>query len=225
MPMQAVASRSLEPRRGGVLGNSAGDKDESTLISHNHLPLLLTKVIPIDLKIVVFLHGENYGEPAPTLPRTSVRLGPAPPNECACEALASVSLRRQGQPASGEGPQGPEKGDLLRLRASAPLSAFGPPLSNPQKSSLTPLPTFEEQAAERQRQQESRRVPRRRKMRTGTGRRPHSRPLLPPSALRWSAASSVAAAVSYADRGTSAVAASSLLDSLGWSESQLGGVQ
>ncbi|EJK58695.1 hypothetical protein THAOC_21159 [Thalassiosira oceanica] len=63
-------------------------------------------------------------------------------------------------------------------------------------------------------------------MRTGTGgRRPHSRPLLPPSALRWSAASSVAAAVSYADRGTSAVAASSLLDSLGWSESQLGGVQ
>ena len=73
---------------------------------------------------------------------------------------------------------------------------------------------------------EALRGPERSGMRAGPGgRRPHPRPFLPPAALRWSAASSAAAAISYADRGASAVAASSLLDSLGWSESQLGGVQ
>lgn len=50
-------------------------------------------------------------------------------------------------------------------------------------------------------------------------------PRLPPPALRWSAAASAAAAISYADRGTSAVAASSLLEELRWSEGQLGEVQ
>lgn len=48
---------------------------------------------------------------------------------------------------------------------------------------------------------------------------------LPPSALKWTVASSFASAISYADRGTSAIAASSLLDELKWTESQLGDVQ
>lgn len=50
-------------------------------------------------------------------------------------------------------------------------------------------------------------------------------PTLPPKIATWSTVSSLAAAVSYADRGTSAIAASSLLQQLHWSESQLGGVQ
>ena len=50
-------------------------------------------------------------------------------------------------------------------------------------------------------------------------------PTLPPAALQWSVAASTAAAISYADRGTSAIAASSLLDELHWTESQLGEVQ
>ncbi|KAL3788933.1 hypothetical protein HJC23_000217 [Cyclotella cryptica] len=50
-------------------------------------------------------------------------------------------------------------------------------------------------------------------------------PTLPPKTLTWSTASSLAASISYADRGTSAIAASSLLDQLHWTESQLGGVQ
>ncbi|KAL7476474.1 hypothetical protein ACHAW6_003845 [Cyclotella cf. meneghiniana] len=50
-------------------------------------------------------------------------------------------------------------------------------------------------------------------------------PTLPPKTLAWSTASSLAASISYADRGTSAIAASSLLDQLHWTESQLGGVQ
>ena len=50
-------------------------------------------------------------------------------------------------------------------------------------------------------------------------------PSLPPKTLTWSTASSFAACISYADRGTSAIAASSLLDQLHWTESQLGGVQ
>lgn len=48
---------------------------------------------------------------------------------------------------------------------------------------------------------------------------------LPPAALSWSAASSLAAAISYADRSTSAIAASSLLEELKWTEGQLGEVQ
>eukprot|EP00985_Skeletonema_marinoi_P016010 scaffold8471_cov124-Skeletonema_marinoi.AAC.4 len=52
-----------------------------------------------------------------------------------------------------------------------------------------------------------------------------SPPILPPRALHWSIAASTAAAISYADRGTSAIAASSLLDELHWNESQLGQVQ
>ena len=47
---------------------------------------------------------------------------------------------------------------------------------------------------------------------------------LPPS-ISWSLTSSAAAAISYADRGTSAIVASQLLDELHWSESQLGNVQ
>ena len=47
---------------------------------------------------------------------------------------------------------------------------------------------------------------------------------LPPS-ISWSLTSSAAAAISYADRGTSAIIASQLLDELHWSESQLGNVQ
>ena len=50
-------------------------------------------------------------------------------------------------------------------------------------------------------------------------------PILPPPALQWSIAASTAAAISYADRGTCAIAASSLLEELHWSESQLGEVQ
>ena len=50
-------------------------------------------------------------------------------------------------------------------------------------------------------------------------------PRLPPAALQWSYAASTAAAISYADRGTSAIAASSLLNELHWNESQLGNVQ
>ncbi|KAL7499058.1 hypothetical protein ACHAWT_008018 [Skeletonema menzelii] len=50
-------------------------------------------------------------------------------------------------------------------------------------------------------------------------------PMLPPRALHWSIAASTAAAISYADRGTSAIAASSLLEELHWNESQLGQVQ
>ncbi|KAL3802164.1 hypothetical protein ACHAWO_007804 [Cyclotella atomus] len=50
-------------------------------------------------------------------------------------------------------------------------------------------------------------------------------PALPPKIASWATASSLAASISYADRGTSAIAASSLLDQLHWSESQLGGVQ
>ncbi|KAL9179717.1 hypothetical protein ACHAXT_009007 [Thalassiosira profunda] len=48
---------------------------------------------------------------------------------------------------------------------------------------------------------------------------------LPPAARRWSTAASAAAAISYADRGASAIAASSLLDELRWTEGQLGEVQ
>ncbi len=48
---------------------------------------------------------------------------------------------------------------------------------------------------------------------------------LPRSALSWSLAASFAAAISYADRGTSAIAASSLLDELKWTEGDLGDVQ
>ncbi|KAL3781418.1 hypothetical protein ACHAW5_010762, partial [Stephanodiscus triporus] len=47
----------------------------------------------------------------------------------------------------------------------------------------------------------------------------------PPSLLSWCVASSAASAISYADRGTSAVASSQLLHELGWTEGQLGGVQ
>lgn len=47
---------------------------------------------------------------------------------------------------------------------------------------------------------------------------------LPPS-RSWSLTSSAAAAISYADRGTSAIVASQLLDELHWTESQLGNVQ
>ncbi|KAL7464611.1 hypothetical protein ACHAXS_004953, partial [Conticribra weissflogii] len=43
--------------------------------------------------------------------------------------------------------------------------------------------------------------------------------------LNWSLAASFAAAISYADRGTSAIAASSLLDELKWTEGDLGDVQ
>ena len=50
-------------------------------------------------------------------------------------------------------------------------------------------------------------------------------PRLPPAALQWSIAASATAAISYADRGTSAIAASSLLSELHWNESQLGNVQ
>ena len=50
-------------------------------------------------------------------------------------------------------------------------------------------------------------------------------PRLQPDALQWSYAASTAAAISYADRGTSAIAASSLLNELHWSESELGNVQ
>jgi len=50
-------------------------------------------------------------------------------------------------------------------------------------------------------------------------------PHLPPAALQWCTAASAAAAISYADRGTTAIAASSLLDELQWSEGQLGEVQ
>ena len=50
-------------------------------------------------------------------------------------------------------------------------------------------------------------------------------PRLPPAALQWSYAASTAAAISYADRGTSAIAASSILNELDWSESELGNVQ
>ena len=50
-------------------------------------------------------------------------------------------------------------------------------------------------------------------------------PKLPPSALAWSTAASTAAAISYADRSTSAIAASSLLEELHWTEGQLGDVQ
>lgn len=48
--------------------------------------------------------------------------------------------------------------------------------------------------------------------------------VLPP-ALSWSLTSSTAAAISYADRGTSAIVASQLLDELHWTEGQLGHVQ
>jgi MFS family permease len=47
---------------------------------------------------------------------------------------------------------------------------------------------------------------------------------LPPIPRSWCLASSAAAAISYADRGASAIVASQLLES-GWTESQLGGVQ
>ncbi|KAL7532420.1 hypothetical protein ACHAXR_004618 [Thalassiosira sp. AJA248-18] len=50
-------------------------------------------------------------------------------------------------------------------------------------------------------------------------------PHIPPNALQWSTAASAAAAISYADRGTSAIAASSLLEELHWTEGQLGDVQ
>jgi MFS family permease len=50
-------------------------------------------------------------------------------------------------------------------------------------------------------------------------------PSLPPKIATWSTAASFAASISYADRGTSAIAASSLLEQLHWTESQLGGVQ
>ena len=50
-------------------------------------------------------------------------------------------------------------------------------------------------------------------------------PSLPPKIASWSTASSFAASISYADRGTSAIAASSLLHNLHWTESELGGVQ
>lgn len=50
-------------------------------------------------------------------------------------------------------------------------------------------------------------------------------PTLPPKVASWSTASSFAASISYADRGTSAIAASSLLNQFHWTESQLGGVQ
>lgn len=46
-----------------------------------------------------------------------------------------------------------------------------------------------------------------------------------PPARSWSLTSSAAAAISYADRGTSAIVASQLLDELHWTESQLGMVQ
>mmetsp|Transcript_30609 Transcript_30609/g.44992 ORF Transcript_30609/g.44992 Transcript_30609/m.44992 type:complete len:491 (+) Transcript_30609:39-1511(+) len=49
--------------------------------------------------------------------------------------------------------------------------------------------------------------------------------ILPKPAAKWVAASSFAAAVSYADRGTSAIAASGILEELKWTESELGGVQ
>mmetsp|Transcript_25478 Transcript_25478/g.53329 ORF Transcript_25478/g.53329 Transcript_25478/m.53329 type:complete len:693 (+) Transcript_25478:80-2158(+) len=48
---------------------------------------------------------------------------------------------------------------------------------------------------------------------------------LPRPALNWSLAASFAAAISYADRSTSAIAASSLLDELKWTEGDLGDVQ
>ena len=50
-------------------------------------------------------------------------------------------------------------------------------------------------------------------------------PGLPPAASSWTLTSAAAAAISYADRGTSAIAASGILADLGWSESQLGTVQ
>ena len=50
-------------------------------------------------------------------------------------------------------------------------------------------------------------------------------PGLPPAASSWTLTSAAAAAISYADRGTSAIAASGILSDLGWSESQLGTVQ
>lgn len=50
-------------------------------------------------------------------------------------------------------------------------------------------------------------------------------PKLPPHTLQWSTAAAAGAAISYADRGTSAIAASSLLEELRWSEGQLGEVQ
>ena len=50
-------------------------------------------------------------------------------------------------------------------------------------------------------------------------------PFLPPKIASWSTASSIAASISYADRGTSSIAASSLLHKLHWTESELGGVQ
>ena len=49
--------------------------------------------------------------------------------------------------------------------------------------------------------------------------------LLPPALRSWCIASSAAAAASYADRGTSAIVASQLLENLHWTESQLGDVQ
>lgn len=50
-------------------------------------------------------------------------------------------------------------------------------------------------------------------------------PFLPPKIASWSTASSIAASISYADRGTSSIAASSLIHKLHWTESELGGVQ
>lgn len=50
-------------------------------------------------------------------------------------------------------------------------------------------------------------------------------PGLPPAASSWTLTSTAAAAISYADRGTSAIAASGLLFDLGWTEGQLGTVQ
>ena len=50
-------------------------------------------------------------------------------------------------------------------------------------------------------------------------------PGLPPAASSWTLTSTAAAAISYADRGTSAIAASGILADLGWTESQLGTVQ
>ncbi|KAL3816930.1 hypothetical protein ACHAXA_009790 [Cyclostephanos tholiformis] len=55
-------------------------------------------------------------------------------------------------------------------------------------------------------------------------RNPLLLPQLPPAPRSWCIASSAAAAISYADRGASAIVASQLLES-GWTEGQLGGVQ
>ncbi|EJK61266.1 hypothetical protein THAOC_18282 [Thalassiosira oceanica] len=66
-----------------------------------------------------------------TLPRTSVRLGPAPPNETACEALASVPQRGPNPPA-GEGPQDRrrlKKEDVKAARTSRILLNSGDDMS------------------------------------------------------------------------------------------------